>query len=474
MEATKYLFAPIILVLLSGCASKSMVVSKRATGIEEGIVYSLPKQLVKVTYNRKRIDPTKAAEAIDSIKKSLKEKMSNEREVKRELLRSDLEGNKKEELKNKLTDIETTKLVLTINLYSRTSTFAAAIMKCAPSLERVKKAVDSALSEFSEAPSKINDLTKRTIEFADAIIECDQSLQPDEAFSEELIIKAEEPIPDAENTFYATIDHRIISSDALEISTENGLLAGAIGHSEDKTGDIIVSLAGSLTGLGIVPVPVPTREFSPRSKSLENCEEQEAISITQYIDPGEEKDRKALNKQLCKVCLRLDIDKPRTANLPKAPSFANGLIYRQPGTFTFKVERANYGNPSDSQEECVGIGEDIQVVSLTLAQGGQIGVLPFPRGFASKNEYDVSFSNGALSRRKIVRPSEALSAVNMVPNALKAMISVPAELLQLKVDYSSREKELLELKKAMLEAQTEVAKKQAELEKLKKENNAEP
>ena len=168
--------------------------------------------------------------------------------------------------------------------------------------------------------------------------------------------------------------------------------------------------------------------------------------------------------------LCLCVDKPRTANLPEILSPTNGLIYRQPGAFTFKVKRSNW---DDAQEECVDSGADIQVVSLTLAQGGQIGILPFPRGFASKNEYDVSFSNGRLSRRKIVRPSEALSAVNIVPNALKAMISVPSELLQLKVNYSSREKEILELKKAMLEAQTEIIKKQAELEKLKEEKNSE-
>ena len=165
MEAPKYLLAPVILALLSGCAAKSMVVSKRATGIEEGMIYSLPKQLVKITYKR-----------------------------------------------------------------------------------------------------NTEDLEEKKV-------------------CEELTINAEDPIPDTDNTFYATIEHWITSSDILEISTANGLLAGAIGHSEDKTGDIVVSLAGSLAGLGIAPSPsaIP-KALQPSSAALEACEKK-AISITQDIEP---------------------------------------------------------------------------------------------------------------------------------------------------------------------------------------------
>ncbi len=489
MESPRYLLVPAILVLLSGCATKSLVVSKRADSKRdlEGIVYSLPKQLVKVAYNRKAIDPTKVSEEIDSIKKSLQKKISNEKEVKRRLSRNDLEEDKRTELKNKLEDIETTKLGLTRNLYARTSAFAAAIMKCAPSLESTKNAADSALSEFSESPCKINAFMERTIEFADAIIECDQSLQPDGAYSEELIITEEEPIPDTDYTFYTEINHQITSSDTLEISIKDGLLDGAVGQSEDKTGEVAVSLIGGLSG--IIHLPMPPAQSLTSFKSLldrdvaeqpQKCEKKSEISIIQIIDPGDSQDVCNLNRQLYAGCIGLAVteaDKNRMKEQKKLLTerehkSKDGLIYRQPGVVTLEVKEATEASPP----ECGNggrSGETVQFVRLSLAQGGKIGVLPFPKRNFSNNEYDVSFSNGMLSRSKTVQPSEVLRVVNIIPNALKAMFAIPTELLQLKVDYSSREKELLELKKAMLEAQAEIIKKQAEIENLKKENNSE-
>lgn len=91
--------------------------------------------------------------------------------------------------------------------------------------------------------------------------------------------------------------------------------------------------------------------------------------------------------------------------------------------------------------------------------------MPLPTGIFSKSESDISFSNGSLSKVKIIQPSELLGAVRLIPTALKAMLAAPAELLQLKIDYSSREKELLELKKTILELQTEIEKGKLEREK---------
>ena len=92
------------------------------------------------------------------------------------------------------------------------------------------------------------------------------------------------------------------------------------------------------------------------------------------------------------------------------------------------------------------------------------GYIAMPKGNLAKNEYDVSFTNGMLEKSKISQPSEILAAAMILPNALKQIFAIPTELIQFKVDYSSSEKELLELKKAMLEAQIEIDKKQLELE----------
>ena len=446
MKVAKYRSALMLSLLLLGC-SQSMVTSKRAKPNipEKGVIYSLPKQLVKVTYNRKIIDSTeeelkkkKAQEAIESTKKAIEEKEKDEKSLERSLKDIDPQDANRNELENnlrsKLIQIKADKLVLA------------------------------------------NILTRQRDALSIAIFNHAKSLQSNEAFSEELTITAEEPIPDTNNTFYATIDHRIIFSDSLEISTKNGLLDGAIGHSEDKTGAVVVSLAGSLSGLLPSPLPVPPgHKFLPDMLDGDSgCKKRSVISIERTIDPSRKEDINTLNKQLHAGCIELCVASS-LREVPKRLGYEDsedGLIYRQPGIVTFKVKGSKAGNWNELSQ-CNKGNAEIQSINVVLAQGGQIGILPFPRGFASKNEYDVSFSNGMLSRSKIVQPSEALSTVSILPDALKAMISVPAELLQLKVNYSSREKEILELKKAMFEAQTEIIKKQAEIENLKKENNSE-
>ena len=110
--------------------------------------------------------------------------------------------------------------------------------------------------------------------------------------SEQLRITPEPPIPDASHTYYAKIQHKGIYSDTLELKTKNGLLDGAIGHSEDKTGEIIESF--SLSGFS----PSPSEEkalsnftvFGTDKDEVEKCKKKEAISISLVIDPGEPND----------------------------------------------------------------------------------------------------------------------------------------------------------------------------------------
>ena len=358
MKVTKYLAVPIIFSLLSGC-TQPMVVSKRAKSdsIKKGIVYSLPKQLVKVTYKR------------------------------------------------------------------------------------------------------------GTEDLAEGVLE-------------ELTITPEDPIPDIDHTFYAEMKHRKMSSDTLEISTKNGLLESVIGHSEDKTGEIVVSLAGSLSGLlsSLPPVPFFSFEhFQPPSEPQLCVAKKGAILIGQVIDPSEDKDIKSLNKRLVDECINLAVDaddkkrgEDQIATLKKLSGNStttdiDGLVYRQPGSLTFTIKRIKSGSECNGDGDCTVI----ESISPILAQGGQIGILPLPNGIFSNNKHELSFSSGMLLKSKTVQPSEVLNTVNIIPNALKAMISVPAELLKLKVDYSTSEKTLLEQKEAMLKAQTEIIKKQLELEKIK-------
>lgn len=434
MKNTKPSLIIILIAMLVGCAStESIVISNRAEKekIEEGIVYSLPIQLVKVVYNRKVIDSAEAAEkkqkakdAIDSTNKEINKISTAEKELV-QLIRSIPQAPNKAALE------------ATLNLdLTRTK---AQKLRLTNILVQQKKAFSISNTEYV------------------------QSLQYGKAFSEQIEITPEAPIADTTNTFYARMNHQGTYSDSLEIVTKNGLLDGAVGQSEDKAGEIVVSLARGISGLvrpylGIRLPEIAFLNIGPPPDGAV-CIKQPVVSITRVIDPSNQQDIKILNKQLYRGCIELGVKKPETiqTNALKNLKNANGLIYRQPGSFTFIVS------------DILGKNEkaEIQSIRLKLIQGGQIGVISMPKGSFSKNEYDVSFSNGMLSKSKISQPSEVLGAVMILPNVLKEVFAFPTELIQLKVDYSSSKKELVELKKAMLEAQAEINIKQLELEGLR-------
>jgi len=430
MAAYKLGLFCICAILLGACAStKSMVISIRANTekIEEGLVYSLPEQLVKVSYVRKAIDSTEAKtalkktqESFEGTEKLLKEKKKSESELAELIKNIDPTAPNKSELEAKL-NLDLTKI-------------------------KAEKIVITKL------------LSEQNMAYENAKLEYAQSLQNDKAFSETLTITAEGPTPDFKNTFYAKVNHEALYSDTIDIKVKNGMLDGAIGQSDDKTGEIIVSLAGGIAGLfpssflGIAKQTVSVL----RTKKLEKpeCIKKSAVSVAQLIDPVND-DLSSLNSQLADGCIELKIDEPKTIQKKSLGGLnaANGLVYRQPGTFSFIVVDLD-------------TNLELQKIRVSLAQGGQVGILTFPKGNFSKNEYDYAFSNGMLVKQKVIQPSELLGAVKILPNVIKEVFALPTELIKLKVDYSSSEGKLLELKKSMIDTQIEIDKKQMELEAL--------
>lgn len=69
-----------------------------------------------------------------------------------------------------------------------------------------------------------------------------------------------------------------------------------------------------------------------------------------------------------------------------------------------------------------------------------------------KNTYDIKFENGMLVSTKATKPSEVLAAVSLPVDIVKAIASIPAEIVQLKINYSSNEKALAEAQQAKFES----------------------
>ncbi len=445
-----------LMVALSGCGNKqSMVVSYQMGSntieggylverIRSGMLYSLPKQLIKVTYSRKLIDSTKAAKEVADLKKLLKSKNDEVKEKNKEI-------GKLQVLKDKL------------DLSAENSALV---------LQKYQKEILIAKTQKLSLRSNINSIKQK---LHSASINYNLSLQSDEAFDEQLKITAEDTITDDPWSFSANLNHSRSRSDSLELTIKNGLLDGAVGSTEDKTGEIISSLAGALSGL---------KRFSGINKSgnvtamrsltdLNNCKKDKAISVTQVIDPDVDNDYVILNRRLHAGCISICTDNIRPRKLKinkKSNGEIPGLVYRQPGLYSFYINNNDSKQYSNTGKSCSNTHEAIQTVKLNLAQGGRVGYIEMPKGRFSKNDYDVSFSKGMLAKNKIVRPSEVVGAISIIPNALKEIISIPAELIQLKVNYSTSEKDLIELQKTIIQAELEIEKRQQELDALLNDN----
>ena len=82
---------------------------------------------------------------------------------------------------------------------------------------------------------------------------------------------------------------------------------------------------------------------------------------------------------------------------------------------------------------------------------------------------NITFENGMPTEIQLEKPSEALAFFEIPLTAVKTLALLPTELLQVKINYSSKEKELAAARKAELEA------KKALLDAIKgSKNGAEP
>lgn len=95
--------------------------------------------------------------------------------------------------------------------------------------------------------------------------------------------------------------------------------------------------------------------------------------------------------------------------------------------------------------------EGAMVVSVPDYQN--LAMIDFKRAFSVKSKVSASFSNGILSSLSTNKPSELSSVVTVPHEILKGIISLPTELIQLKVDLSGKQKEAVDAEASLIEAQ---------------------
>ncbi|MGH7887517.1 MAG: hypothetical protein ACREPG_06605, partial [Candidatus Binatia bacterium] len=98
--------------------------------------------------------------------------------------------------------------------------------------------------------------------------------------------------------------------------------------------------------------------------------------------------------------------------------------------------------------------------TLYLPDKSALNIFPINRGAFIKKVTTVTFDNGVLTEFTITKPSEALGFISIPVDLAKAIVSIPGEVLSVKVKREQDTTALVQAQKTLLDAQEALRKAQ--------------
>ena len=118
--------------------------------------------------------------------------------------------------------------------------------------------------------------------------------------------------------------------------------------------------------------------------------------------------------------------------------------------------------------------KEIQRVYIPLPDRTRIGNIAVTRAAFVNKVTKLTFDNGVLTKFDINKPSESIAAIQIPIDIAKSIISIPGEILKLRLDYSTASKQVLDAQKNELQAKQDLIDKQRELLEQNQDQNGEP
>lgn len=434
----------LLALIVQGCA---VVESKRVASnaaSDDGLVYYLPTRPLKVEVTRAEV-PTKPevdkAKAAESAAEAAFESAKNILEVATERMK--------------------------------------ATKAATPARAEAEKNVNLAEADVVVASKKLAARSKKVAE-----VEADyaKALDGNPPLTDTLTFTLLPSVADTRHRYVANLNHLVTRSDKLELKTTTaGLLSSSAAKSEDQTAQILVSLAQTVAAvagpvpigpittmglgwpLGVIAEP-PVVEQPPldcgngfkRSAAAElkpfkfeyvfdpTRNVIQAVSIKDKLSPVELSPWAYLQSSLCALGADYLFDwksmGPNVASdIPaeKDNKLWEGLFYRRQLPYRLDV----YKITTAEQKSSPILSKSLY---FELPNASPPELLKIKGSLFASREFGAEFTDGLLVANKEVKPSEALAVVALPYDITKALISVPAEIIQLKVDYSSKAQSLVD------------------------------
>ena len=115
--------------------------------------------------------------------------------------------------------------------------------------------------------------------------------------------------------------------------------------------------------------------------------------------------------------------------LPKqGPMDQKGIYYRPLLPYELSIINEKF---AIYYQETISLPNEAPILAVDLTRG------PF-----ITKKMTLTFKNGILTQMKVDKPSEVLAAMNIPLDIVKAVVALPTELIQFKMNYSSENKKL--------------------------------
>ncbi len=289
---------------------------------------------------------------------------------------------------------------------------------------------------------------------------------------ETIVLTPLPPVPDAKYRFVANMNHGITRDDTLKITTLNGMLSTTNATSTDQSPAIILNLVQGVAAFSGRASPTMARTSKP-DLATKACD---LYSFAATFDPTNIEEIKVAIKGLyaktksvivdvdgtrCKggdfnICTVAESEDKHVESL--VPSNPMGLVYRAPRATKITITPQEIGGAADDERL------DASSAVFVVPDSKAAFVLPAKADAFTKSTFDFEFKDGMPTSYNITQPSELAGIASLPVDIAKAIISVPASIVKLRVDYDSQANALLAARITELNAQVDLLKAQQALE----------
>ncbi len=262
-------------------------------------------------------------------------------------------------------------------------------------------------------------------------------------------------IPDPDYIYTLKLKHQPQAADTfgLTVSTNTGFLMSLNVTNDDRTGAIIETIAD--TAIEVYKLAhggFLAKNFDGKEKKFEVPQK-----IYIEFDPANTSEVDSLNKRLGDIA-QIHITPPEIHGVSFTNTAIindkNGVFYRPKQPYILELT-----NDYEITRKVILIPNKAPILSINLKRA------PFV-----KQTSQITFVDGFPTQLNIDRPSELEAIVKVPYNIVKSVATIPTNLIQLKIDYSSANQRLYDAQKKEIDSLTNLMAAQQRLIQMQSTN----